>query len=158
MIDIVLSEEIENVKVLGIFKTFCKTHEKQDDIKRIRNILSLSKNKEKTVVELIKREQNVELNKSESLRMLELIKAFINKSSYRKPIEPLLKEKLLKQQECKCAICKTNIDINAHSDHIVPFKYVGDCLENNWQLLCQRCNEAKNDSLDYQIRYILKLL
>ena len=157
MLDTNLINEFYNIRILGIFKTFCEANDNSRNRKRLRNIMTLSQNKTNTIKEIFKREYRIELNESEALRMNDLIKAFLNKSNYRKSITNSLKTKLLENQKRKCAICSCNIDIRAHADHIVPFKYVGDCLENNWQLLCKHCNEAKNDSLDYQIRHLLRL-
>lgn len=157
MLDTILLSAVDNARILGIFKTFCEANNSSTSLKRLRNILSLSKNKPNTIKEIIKRELKVELTDYEALRMCDLITAFLNKSNFRKTIEDSLKNKLLIDQNSKCAICGCDINIRAHADHIVPFKYVGDCLENNWQLLCEHCNEAKNASLDYQIRYLLKL-
>ena len=124
---------------------------------RLRNILFRSKNKEYTIQEIFKREYKKYLTKEDAKRMTELIIAFLNKSSFRKPIDIYLKEELLIKQDYKCAFCLKKIDIKAHSDHIIPFKYVGDCLQNNWQLLCEHCNKSKNDSLEYQIKILLNL-
>ena len=158
MLDTMLLDAVSTARILGLFKTFCEANIEHENQRKIRNILSMSKNKHQTIKEIFKREQKVELSDAESNRMLELITAFLNKTSFRTPIDRQLKEKILHEQKNKCAICNCEIDIRAHADHIVPFKYVGDCLENNWQLLCEHCNEAKNDSLDYQIKYLLKLL
>lgn len=158
MIDTILLDAVDNARLLGLFKTFCESNMDTESRRRIRNILSLSKNQNYTIKEIIRREQKTELTDMESKRMLELIIAFLNKTSFRTPIEKDLKEKLLISQNFKCAICNCDINIKAHADHIVPFKYVGDSLKNNWQLLCEHCNGAKSDSLDYQIKFLLKLL
>ncbi|MBQ6135607.1 MAG: HNH endonuclease [Bacilli bacterium] len=158
MLDTMLLDAVDTARLLGLFKTFCENNAGHESQRKIRNILSMSKNKQNTIIEIFRREQKIELNDVESERMLELVKAFLNKTSYRTPIDREVKERLLNEQKQKCAICNCEIDIRAHADHIVPFKYVGDCLEDNWQLLCEHCNEAKNDSLDYQIKYLLKLL
>jgi len=158
MLSSTLFDMVDTARILGIFKTFCESNNTNEAQRKLRNILMLSKNKTYTIKEIIRREQKVELKEEEAERMNELITAFLNKSNFRKPIEERLKEKLLVKQHNKCAICNCEISIKAHADHIVPFKYVGDSLDDNWQLLCEHCNEAKNDSLDYQIRYLLKLL
>ena len=36
-----------------------------------------------------------------------------------------------------------------HVDHVVPWELVGDELENNFQDLCEKCNEEKNASTNY---------
>lgn len=158
MLDIKLINAVEEARILGIFKAFCENNDSVELKARIRNILAISKNPINTIKEIIKREQKILLNELESKRVYELILAFLNKKSFRSSIDKETKASMLITQKHKCAICDCNIDTNYHLDHIVPFKYVGDNLENNLQLLCQKCNEAKKDSLDYQIKYLLKLI
>lgn len=158
MLNTELIKTVDNARILGLFKTFCENNANAEAQRRIRNILAKSKDDKNTVKEIIKREQKVILSDFESERMLVLVNAFLKKKSFRTSIKKELKERLLIIQNYKCAICNCDIDISSHADHIVPFKYVGDYLEDNWQLLCKHCNEAKNDSLDYQIKYLLKLL
>ena len=149
-------KEINEVKVLVTFKEFCKSYE--DRRYQLRNILAYSKDKTRSIFEIVKREQNIELKDDECNRMAELVEAFLNKSEFRKPISKAEKEFLLIKQQNKCALCECLLDDKYHADHIIPFKYVGDELKNNWQMLCPHCNEKKSDSLDYQIRFLLKLI
>lgn len=153
-----LLNAINEARLLGIFKNFYDNNNDYQEKKKIRNVLALSKNKKYTIIEIIKREQKVELKDIEAERMLQYIIAFLNKKDFRISIDEKRKNRLLKKQHYKCAICSCDISEKSHTDHIVPFKYVGDCLENNLQMLCKHCNEAKNDSLDYQIRFLLKLI
>ena len=157
MLDNILINKVSTARLLGIFKTICLENKNLIDQQKLRNILYRSKDRVFTIKEIVRRNQKIELTDAEYERLLELIEAFLNKKTYRKPIDINLKRNLLVKQNCKCAICSKNIDINSHADHIIPFKYVGDCLVNNWQLLCEHCNEAKNSSLDYEIKYLLKL-
>lgn len=80
------------------------------------------------------------------------------KSTFRKRVDEITRKSLFLKQDCKCAICGKNIDVSSPIDHIIPFKYVGDELANNLQMLCKSCNDKKNASLDYQIRFLLKLV
>ena len=80
------------------------------------------------------------------------------KSTFRKRVDEITRKSLFLKQDCKCAICGKNIDVSSPIDHIIPFKYVGDELANNLQTLCKSCNDKKNASLDYQIRFLLKLV
>ena len=36
-----------------------------------------------------------------------------------------------------------------HVDHIIPWKLVGDELNDNYQALCETCNECKSARTDY---------
>lgn len=151
-------DAINEAQLLGIFKDFCEKNKTPLSKNRLRNILANSSNEGKAISNIIAREYNEQLNDIELERMIELIKAFLKKSEFRKSISDELKIKLLTSQEYKCMFCGESISLNAHADHIVPFKYVGDELKNNMQMLCSSCNEKKNDSIDYQIRFLLKLV
>lgn len=150
-----LLSAIEEAKLLGIFKKFCDKRNTVESVQKLRNILNNSVDKNQTVKNMIFNEFNKEMNKVEINRMLELIQAFIKKSTIRKDIPQSVKRELLKTQNNKCAICNIEIDISAHADHMVPFKYVGDELHDNFQMLCTHCNTQKNASIDYQVRFLL---
>lgn len=147
---------IQEVLLLSLFKSFCEKNEAKESKQRLRNIFSRSPNNLETTKNLILNELQEELSDDEAQKIYSLITAFLNKNSYRKSIPDYVKISLLKAQNNKCAICGNEIDLHAHADHIVPFKYVGDELEDNFQMLCKNCNLKKNESIDYQIRFLLK--
>lgn len=153
-----LKDAIDTARLLGIFKDICMNNLDVASKSRLRNILYNSSNKVEMIKKMVANNYNETLDDMDCKKLIELIEAFLNKMSFRKIIHKSVKEDLLLKQENKCAICNCDIDITAHADHIVPFKYVGDELENNLQMLCRDCNEKKKTSLDYQIRYLLKLL
>ncbi|MDO4978733.1 MAG: HNH endonuclease signature motif containing protein [Candidatus Saccharibacteria bacterium] len=156
--DAIILDAIHEAKVLGIFKTFCEKHKSDEEMRKIRTILSYSSNKEHSLSVLLLREQNETVERPEITRILQLVTAFLKKSTLRKPIEQGLKQELLEEQNYKCAFCGTKVDLSSHADHIVPFKYVGDELADNMQMLCQACNEKKKASMDYQVKVLLKLV
>ena len=142
---------------LSRFKAFCNANSSPRAKQRLRNMFYDSSDIPGTVYALFSN-SNMALSKSECIQMTQLLYAFLNKSTIRNPIDLAVREDLLRKQDCKCAICKSPIDIHAHADHMIPFKYVGDRLDNNLQMLCPHCNKQKNESIDYQIRYLLKLI
>ena len=153
-----INNSIHEAIFLSYFKAFCQKNSNSQRKRRVRNILSNSNNKCDCIYNIFKNELSVEFNKKESSRMLELVTAYLNKSTYRKKIPQSIKHKLLDSQDFKCSICGAEIDIDSHADHIIPFKLVGDELKNNLQMLCEKCNSSKNASIDYQIRFLLKLI
>ena len=154
----VLLDSIEEAKTLGIFKNICNDYSNSIDKNRLRNIIAISPDKHNTVKQIVIRKYYTDMNDQQVDRMLELIQAFLRKSEYRKNIPIEIREKLLIKQDYKCSFCGKHIDISSHADHIVPFKYVGDELDDNLQMLCGTCNEKKSDSIDYQIRFLLKIV
>ena len=147
---------IQEVLLLSLFKSFCEKNEAKESKQRLRNIYSRSQNHLETTKNLIINELQEELADDDAKKLYPMIIAFLNKSSHRKSIPDSVKLSLLKKQNNRCAICGKEIDIHAHADHSVPFKYVGDELENNYQMLCTSCNLKKNASIDFQIRFLLK--
>lgn len=151
-----LEDSIQEALLLGKFKSFCEKNSSIESQRRLRTIYNHSPDKLATTKNLLINEMGDALSGEELVRMYELITAFLKKSNFRRMISNSAKQNLLKNQNFKCAICGKEIDIHAHADHTVPFKYVGDELSNNYQMLCSDCNLKKNASIDYQIRYLLK--
>ena len=81
---------------------------------------------------------------------------FFRKKDYRVIYPQKIRTDLLHQQHCHCAICNELITDHAELDHIIPWKYVGDELDNNLQLLCFTCNRSKKASPLYQLRMLLR--
>ena len=152
-----LESILNDAILLGKFKSFCDYNDTKEKQSRLRTIFSRSLNYKKTIINLFNNEIKETVSDHEAERLYPLIQAFLNKSKYRKQISDSIKIELLKQQNNCCAICGKPIDISSHADHIIPFKYVGDELSNNLQMLCSKCNTQKNASFDYQIRFLLKL-
>ena len=153
-----LLNSIEEAKILGIFKNICTDYKEPVNKNSLRSIIAVSTNKHNTIKQIVLRKYESDITEEQADRLLELIQAFLKKSEYRKKISQENREALLMKQKYKCAFCGTDVNITDHADHIVPFKYVGDELKDNLQMLCSKCNEKKSDSIDYQIRFLLKLV
>lgn len=153
-----LTTAILGARNLGLFKAFYEKNSTKDAQQRLRTIYSRALNPIETTQNIFFNEYGETLSDSDADRLLALITSFLKKSIYRKSIGDSTRKFLLQNQFHHCAICGCTIDIHAHADHIVPFKYVGDELDNNLQMLCADCNQKKNESLDYQIRFLLKLI
>jgi hypothetical protein len=59
-------------------------------------------------------------------------------------LSPNLRDKLLRLQKGKCACCKKPLGSNYHMDHIFPLALGGLNVDDNIQLLRQRCNQQKS--------------
>ncbi len=146
---------VDEAIVLQHFKTFCDRYSSAKDRQRLRNILYRSPSIENSVKNIFKN-LDIELPADECRRMCELVTAFLRKSPYRSSVDDFERKVLLKKQNYKCGICGEPVDIRAHVDHIVPFKYVGDKLADNFQILCPQCNLSKNENMDYEVRYLIR--
>lgn len=144
--------------ILGNFKAYCDKNNSPRAKLRLRDILYSSPDPTSSVIGIFKNELNIDMDKTAATKIYPLLIAFLNKSAFRKSISIGQKQILLKKQSNKCAICRNPINMQDHADHIVPFKYVGDELSDNLQMLCAHCNQAKNSSLAYQIKFFLNLV
>ena len=153
-----MDKTLMDARLLGIFKSICDKNSSSSNRKRLQNILALTNNKQETIKLIVDREYGISIDNYSANKLIELLDAFFSKSSFRKKVEQGMKKKLLIDQNNRCAICNCDISNEYHLDHIIPFKYVGDCLENNWQLLSTHCNEKKGASIDYEIKYLLNLV
>ncbi len=137
-----LSNTRHSEKVIMTFIDFCEKNSSSASKKKIRDKLYTTYDRTKSI-------QNIclymghTLTEEESKEMDLLIRANLNKSTFRNPVATRTKRDLLKRQNYRCACCDCMIDVHAHADHIIPFKYVGDELEDNFQMLCAECNHRK---------------
>ena len=151
-----LNDCIQEVLRLSLFKTFCEKNDSVNAMQRLRNIYAHSANPIETTKNLVLNELQEHISSEDAEQLYLLITAFLKKSNFRKAIPESIRNTLLTSQNKTCAICGKTIDIHAPVDHIIPFKYVGDELSDNYQMLCETCNSRKNSSIDFQIRYLLK--
>jgi HNH endonuclease len=58
-----------------------------------------------------------------------------------------------------CPICGTKFDFSSidhlQGDHIWPYSLFGDTKWENYQLICGKCNAAKGNRLDVDVRRVL---
>ena len=81
---------------------------------------------------------------------------FFRKDDVRITYPETLRKRLAFQQDYRCAICGKAITYTANLDHIIPWVYVGDTLDDNLQLLCRACNSKKRASLIYPLQVLLQ--
>lgn len=148
-----VSLEYEKAFWLKRFGDICKKMEK--DIKFKARILQLYKetyNEVETTRSIIEKETGLELNDDYAARITMWMKAHFRKKNSRTGIPLTVKKELYLLQNGKCPICGCELGYDwskIHVDHIVPWELVGDELENNFQDLCEKCNEEKNASTNY---------
>lgn len=92
--------------------------------------------------------------------MCEWILAHLRKSDKRKRFTTEYKQELYNKQKGKCMVCGEplgNDFSKIHIDHIIPWVLVGDEIPNNYQCLCETCNESKSCHTDYIFKSLLNL-
>lgn len=84
------------------------------------------------------------------------VKAFMKKKPHRKQLSSTLRQILWNKQGKKCPICGKEISAEeGHIDHIVPWDYVGDELDNNYQVLCSTCNQHKSNHVALAVHSLI---
>lgn len=93
----------------------------------------------------------------QDLRWLnDCVKAFMKKKPHRKYLSNDLRQKLWIGQGKRCHICGKEILVqDGHVDHVVPWDYVGDELENNYQVLCSDCNLHKSNHVALTVHSLI---
>ena len=157
-----IREEYQKSFMLNLFRKICVKMRNDSTYKaKIQNLFRESFNKNMTVQIIVKREFDYDLTNEEAAIMYKWFEAHLKKSNRRKTISLDVKLELYKKQNGKCAVCgealgKDNSKI--HVDHIIPWTLVGDELEENYQDLCDTCNECKSASTDYIFKNLIKLI
>ncbi|MDN3439967.1 HNH endonuclease [Planococcus sp. APC 3900] len=106
--------------------------------------------------DLLKEFTPLSINSDQLEFLLINLKAYFSKSNYRTPLPTKIKTDILERQSLKCNYCSKKISLdNAHFDHIIAFKWVGDELTDNFQGLCIDCNLAKGVNTFYALKSFL---
>ena len=164
--DILENEEVKaeykKALLLNMFKKIVVRINKDCTFRSsIRKLFSQSTNREATVKAIIRNNLNFDLDDDDCKLMLQWFEKKKKKSNQRKPISLDLKEKLYKKQNGICLVCGEPLEKEmkyVHVDHIIPWMLVGDELKDNYQCLCQTCNECKSARTDYMFRNLVKLI
>lgn len=100
---------------------------------------------------------HVDLSEEQLNYIRRLIKAHLRKDVFRNHFPDGFKMELLGKQANKCNYCGKEIDFDSsHLDHIIPFKLVGDELDDNYQMLCRTCNLSKKANPFYPFLQFLR--
>lgn len=156
-----IKAEYKKIFLLNLFQKLCVRMSKNPDIKkRIQNLYRQSYNKTETTGLVVKREFDYDMTVDEADLFYTWIMAHFKKSNTRKTLPLELKKALYEKQHGVCVACGEELGSEwkkIHIDHIIPFKLVGDELNDNYQVLCDVCNECKSARIDYIFKSMLKL-
>lgn len=159
--DAVVKDEYKKALLLNMFKKIIIRMNKQESFRlSIRKLFLQSTNKQLTVKAIYRNHFNFELEDKDLPVVLSWFEANLKKESRRKSVSLELKERLFKKQNGICLACGeplSNDLSKVHVDHIVPWVLVGDELDNNFQCLCETCNECKSAHTDYMFKNLIKL-
>ena len=149
-------EKLYQTLLLGVFEALCKDIRKNDAWVVERERYRRYTNKTVAAKIIVSNYVGCILPDEAYVRMADLLSAFFSTGDSRKQFDLGYREKLVNSQGKKCAICKKDISVsNSHLDHIVPWDYVGDCLKENYQMLCETCNTRKGKSTSFELSMML---
>lgn len=152
MIEKALYLDIRELILQGI----CEKMKKDDDFFLRMKRLYFSMDELSATEKLIYTSYKLVLPKDDLEWMNKCIIAYFKKKDTRKSIDYSERKALLEVQNYKCAVCKTALTLGeAHIDHIIPWDYVGDELENNLQALCSDCNLHKSNHVANTVKNII---
>ncbi|TYS51150.1 HNH endonuclease [Bacillus infantis] len=138
--------------LLSVFETICL---EMKDIKVRKDVLAnlrKSIHPELYIRRLALKMSGCDLSIEECNELYNWLVAYFRKINTRKKFPVSLRNELLNEQQYLCNICYKDINAsNSEIDHIIPWDYVGDELDNNLQLLCCKCNERKGRSIYFQL-------
>ena len=162
---ILLSDDVQKEYrksfLLNLFKKLVQAMN-ADEVYRmkIKKLYSQSVNPIETTTLIFQKRFSLSLEDADSELIYSWIVAFFKKAPTRKTIPSSIKQQLLNQQKGKCAVCGGDLgdDLSRiHVDHIIPWVLVGDELANNYQDLCEFCNECKSARTDFIFKQLIHL-
>ncbi len=157
-----IREEYQKTFMLNLFRKVCVRMKNDTAYKtKIRTLFLETHDKEMTAKIIIAKAFRYDLSEEEAKQMSKWLEAHFRKSSKRISIPLSVKIDLYNKQTGKCAVCGEPLGNNwskIHVDHIIPWMLVGDELDNNYQDLCDTCNECKSASTDYIFKNLIKLI
>ena len=157
-----IMEEYRIAFLLNLFQKVCSKME--DDVeyrKHVNKLFLQSFSRLNTTKEIICDATSVLLPDDDVRIIDKWFDAYRKKKSVRKAIPNSIKSKLYSKQKGRCEVCGIELGNDwrkIHVDHIIPWKLVGDELEDNYQLLCSTCNECKSAKTDYLFKSLINLV
>lgn len=156
-----IKAEYRKTFLLNLFQKICVRMNKDEKYhERVKTVFRQTKDRKQTTAALIKNALGYDLSSEDAELMSKWFSANLKKQNSRKPIPLSVKMDLYKKQDGKCMVCGEDLGNDwskIHVDHIIPWKLVGDELENNYQDLCDTCNECKSARTDYIFKNMIKL-
>ena len=153
----VLKQKLYNTMILGVFEAICKDIKKTESKTEEKlRFMKYSGDKVAATKNIVRRYVGCNLSEIEYKKLSELLTAFFRSGDPRKKFDDNFRDVLIRKQNNKCTICGKNISLrNSHLDHIIPWDYVGDNVEDNYQMLCETCNTRKGTSTYFEISMLL---
>lgn len=149
-------QKLHRTLLLGVFEVVCKEMKKQNKKAEEKERFRTYKDKAIPTKRIIARYAGCTLGDDDYIELSKLLTAFFRTGDPRKKFDDTYREQLIKRQNGCCTICHAKITSkDAHLDHIIPWDYVGDNLDDNYQMLCETCNERKGTATYFEFSMLL---
>lgn len=156
-----IKEEYKKTFLLNLFQKLCVRMNKDAEYhKKVLTLYRQSVDVFKTTAIIVKKAFNYDLTEEDSKTIHKWLSAYFKKTATRKKIKEEIKTQLYTEQNGRCIICGEKLGTEwsrIHVDHIIPWVLVGDELEDNYQLLCDTCNQCKSSRTDYVFKSLIGL-
>lgn len=157
-----IKEEYKKAVLLSLFKKVISREKADEKYKNhVENLFKQSYNRENTIKKIFLNDFGCEIDEDDARILNEWFLANQRKEPIRRHISWELKVELCKKQGNVCLACGRFLGEDyskIHVDHIIPWVLVGDELKDNYQALCETCNESKSSRTDYMISKLLKIV
>lgn len=151
-----LNGAIYKTIILSVFETICIQMKNKEIRQKVLSNMRNSRNQLLYVEQLAIEMSGCTLSQEESKELLDWLIAYFRKNNTRIKYPLNMRKEMLKKQMDSCNICKIKINLKSSElDHIIPWDFVGDELQNNLQLLCCNCNERKGRRIHFQLNMFL---
>lgn len=151
----IFEKKLYQTLILGVFEAICKDIIKQNTKLTERDLYRKRQDKVAVTKSIVNRYVGCTLSEDGYVQISKLLAAFFSTGDPRRSFEKAFRDEITEAQKYKCAICGKPIGDDAHLDHIIPWNYVGDCLPNNYQMLCETCNTRKGNSTYFELSMLL---
>lgn len=149
-------EKLYRTLILGVFEAICKDIKKLNQKNVEREFFRKRENKVIATKSIVTRYVGCSLTDDAYIEIAKLLTAFFSTGDPRRHFEESFRLALINRQGEKCAICRRRITVSdSHLDHIIPWDYVGDCLSDNYQMLCETCNTRKGNATYFDLSMLL---
>lgn len=156
-----VQREYKKTLLLNMFKKMVQEMNKEESFRmRIKKLYSQSTNAVETTSIIVQKKFSFSLDDKDSALFHSWLDAYFKKKSGRKAISKEIKLQLIQKQNGICASCGEYLGDNLsriHVDHIIPWVLVGDELMDNYQVLCEFCNECKSARINFSFMQLIKL-
>lgn len=151
-----LAETVYNTMLFNIFEMICLEMKEKDIKQSVLSRFHQTQNHNALMSQITLEFTGSSLSEEECETLLKWLIAYFRKDGRRIKYPRVFKLELLEEQCFLCNICKKEISlVNSELDHIIPWDFVGDELEDNLQMLCNTCNERKGRSINFNIKMLL---